>query len=518
MIANCLSIPLVNGGAIEVDTDVDICDVEGGDDRDQRQQSKTHKLPEVTTYNDKQYDIAFIKAGANYGNISRALDIVRDFIVAKNRIIYGGMSIDISLRAAGEAGIYPPDEVPDYDFMSPDFYADSIELAGILHAAGFAEVNSINGTHVSTRRVRLGSDSVADITYTPPAIYAAMPTVTHDGFRVVHPDFQRMDMHRALSLLLEKPPREVIQQRAAKDYKRYQLLDGAYPIVEPLSKDKGNGKIVTRTFALPAGDDYVIGGFAAMAELLVEGSLTRSGTTLSVRAPESYGDWPLCLYTDRPYAVARELKLDGVTYYSRYLDSYHPRAICGSIKAGADVVAYEIYDNLGTLIPTWKSKEKDAPRLCTVHLTALYMLLRSFSPPILGPAKPADAAARSLRYRGYYAVLADMLRAYCCKTESAPSSRGFALSLDMYGAQNWPLEYLQTMSVNAEHIAATPDYSEIDKNSMGTNEPLNRPTVKLGWYPDRGMPAEVIARASELFLMTDGAERPAFTAILPLDK
>lgn len=456
----------------------------------------------------KEYDIAFIKAGANYGNISRALDIVRDFIVAKSRIIYGGMSIDISLRAAGAAGIYPPDEVPDYDFMSPEFYADSIELAGILHAAGFAEVNSINGTHVSTRRVRLGSDSVADITYTPPAIYAAMPTVAHDGFRVVHPDFQRMDMHRALSLLLEKPPREVIQQRAAKDYKRYGLLDAAYPIVGAAA----GGPAAERTFRVPAGGDYVVGGFAAMAELLEAGAVKLVGDELKVRAPSAWGAFPLCLYTDRPYEAAAGLKLQDLRYHSRYLDSYHPRAIVGRVGE----TDYEIYDNLGTLIPTWRAGDELSPRLCTVHLVALYMLLRSFAPPILGPCKPAEAAARAARFRGYYGHLAGILRDFNLEVAGA-GGPGFAISLTMYGSRNWPLEYLQTMAVNSEHVARAPDYSGIDVGT-GENEPLNRPTVKLGWYPERGMPPEIIAAHSELFLMTDGAERPAFRAILPLDK
>lgn len=433
---------------------------------------------------DRGYDIAYIKHGAIYGLQARALDIVRDFIIKHKRIIYGGMSIDMALKAAGGAGIYPPDEVPDYDFMSPDFYADSIELARILHAEGFPEVNSINATHVTSRRVRLGGDNVADITYIPIELYDRLPTIEYNGFRVIHPDFQRLDVHRALTLLLEKPPREVILQRAAKDMKRFKLLDNAYPIIANDVIWIGAKKLVRREFIYM--DDCVVGGWLALAAALGY-DVGRKGDKIWADVPADWPKFRCAIITDQPYAFAKTVGGKPV-YYSRFLDSYHPRAI-----VCAD---HEIYDNLGMLIPYWTHS---GIRFATMHSIALYMLLRSFVPPI-SSGKPET-------YRDFYA--------HCNKfLVDEPDRECNKLTLQMYGKYNWPLEYIQTMHKEREHVAHVPKW-DVDTNPGGQNMPLVRPTTKLGWYPERNQAPEVIAESSELFTMTNGAVRPAFTAITP---
>jgi hypothetical protein len=55
-----------------------------------------------------------------YDDVMKATQIVRDFIISRERILYGGTAIDYALRLKGEK-IYPDDrlDAPDFDFFSP---------------------------------------------------------------------------------------------------------------------------------------------------------------------------------------------------------------------------------------------------------------------------------------------------------------------------------------------------------------------------------------------------------------
>lgn len=210
--------------------------------------------------NDKRFEDYAAKHTESYADIEKALDIVKDFIIKKNLIIYGGMAIDLALKAKKHKGIYKDDAVPDYDFMSPNHYMDACELADILNSKGFKEVQAVNAVHVSTYKVRINFVWVADITYIPLSVYKTIPTLTVNGFRIVHPDFQRMDMHRAMSTPYEKPPMEVFLNRARKDQKRFRMLAELYPLL-----DNYNKSIEYKSVKVPIElyKDNVIGGAQA---------------------------------------------------------------------------------------------------------------------------------------------------------------------------------------------------------------------------------------------------------------
>jgi hypothetical protein len=190
-------------------------------------------LQEIFDNSKKYIDIAE-RRSIFYHDIENALDMVRDFIIQKNRIIYGGMAIDLSLKLAKHVGIYAENAIPDYDFMSPDFYNDSNELADLFAKNGFVNISAINALHITTRRVRINFIPVADITYIPPEIYDTLPTLTVSTkagkIRIIHPDYQRLDMHRAFCIPYENQPQEVFMGRARKDQKRFHLLTKTYPI------------------------------------------------------------------------------------------------------------------------------------------------------------------------------------------------------------------------------------------------------------------------------------------------
>lgn len=189
--------------------------------------------------------------------ISSALNHTKEFIRDKELILYGGLALDYALKAEGDIGIYRSTTLPDYDFMSPTNYEHSIELGQQLKDMGFLYVSSINAIHVTTRRIRVNFFFVADITYIPREIYDKIPFIIYDDLKVIHPIYQRMDLHSSLSFPFENPPQEVISHRIKKDFIRLGMIDSLYPI-ERVKYD-----LVEHTATIP--DNCIVTGFAALA-------------------------------------------------------------------------------------------------------------------------------------------------------------------------------------------------------------------------------------------------------------
>lgn len=160
--------------------------------------------------------------------ITEGLNIVKRYIQDNKLILVGGMAIDLALKAQGFK-LYKDNKLPDYDFYSFHHHHDSYNLGTIL-AKKFDGVGIINALHTSTMRVRINFKEVADISYIPKNLYEKIPTIEYQGFRIVHPYYQMIDQHRALSLPYEKPPLETIFGRWKKDLIRYELLIKAYPM------------------------------------------------------------------------------------------------------------------------------------------------------------------------------------------------------------------------------------------------------------------------------------------------
>jgi hypothetical protein len=165
--------------------------------------------------------------------ISRAQELVRAIIAEKQLILYGGQAIDYALRMKG-LRIYSDDQIPDYDFYSPQHAAVSYELADRLVAEGFTGVDAIRAIHPQTMRVRVEYMVVADISFIPKAVFDRMPTLTYSqggvAMKILHPDFQRADMHLAFCFPFSNPPREDIFHRYSKDLKRFHMFQECYPI------------------------------------------------------------------------------------------------------------------------------------------------------------------------------------------------------------------------------------------------------------------------------------------------
>ncbi len=194
-----------------------------------------------------------------------AVDIVKQFIIDNGLIVYGGTAIDYALRLKGDK-IYPDDllKVPDLDFYSPTNVEHAYQLADLLFLRGYREVRAINAQHTETMRVDIADNHfIADISYRPLEVFNALPYLIYDGIRIIHPDFQRVDVHSSLSFPYDNSPREVIFERWSKDIKRFNKLAEHYPVTA------SRETLPTRT-ASTTLHGYVFTGMIAYALLYAE--------------------------------------------------------------------------------------------------------------------------------------------------------------------------------------------------------------------------------------------------------
>lgn len=188
----------------------------------------------------KQYEFITMKHDPFFEDLVSTIEIVKDYIHKHKLIIYGGSAIDYALRLRGDK-IYPDDllKVPDLDFYSPQSVEDAYELADKFYIEGYKESRAIKALHAETMRVDIGNKHfIADITYRPSELFKEIPKLKYDNLFVVHPMFQRIDIHHSLSFPFDNPPREVIFSRWSKDIKRFGLLDKHYPIKTTMSDVK----------------------------------------------------------------------------------------------------------------------------------------------------------------------------------------------------------------------------------------------------------------------------------------
>lgn len=226
----------------------------------------------------KKLELIVIQHDPIYKDLMDAVGIFKDFIRSRGLILYGGTAIDYALRLRGDC-IYPDEAliIPDFDFYSPDSVNDAYDLAEILCDAGFSTARAIVGAHMDTMRVDPADNHfIADIHYIPRVIFEKIPTLMYEGMKIVHPSFQRIDLHSSLAYPYDDPPREVLFARWNKDIKRFNKLHAAYPITP------GNG-LETQKLTARGLKQFVFTGFLAYAAIYRH--YTDSGAALDGIAP-----------------------------------------------------------------------------------------------------------------------------------------------------------------------------------------------------------------------------------------
>lgn len=458
--------------------------------------------------NTKIYTDIAEKRTTNYNEISRALDMVLNFIIERKLIIYGGMAIDLSLKISGHEGIYAEDALPDYDFMSPDFYNDANILALHLADAGFTNVSSINAQHITTRRVRINFIPVADITYIPQNIYDILPTLEYKilrkKMRVIHPDFQRLDFHRAFSTPFEKPPLEVFLNRAKKDQKRFRLMDQQYPID---FNWEGNTKNM-QEFIIPQKylQNTAIGGvlayglFCTIFEAVVPSVNfllpIRSkfvGENLIISYPSEVGNIiKFNIICDNFEPLAAKISKDLAEkpkYFNRYLDDFRPRTI--------EIGQYEIFDNQTRKLPVFDCEVKNvflaqAQYILMYFLLKIYDIHDSSEKFTIGKKHIAD------KYKNFYLSLYTSLAKMVTEAETL-GLREFFLSAQTYGETNWSPDYVNSVR---------------EKLAIIENKQIPQLRPIFGFYPEHSRSWDPFnLDSSELFQINGKLHKEAFTPI-----
>lgn len=211
---------------------------------------------------DDEYEIIYIKHKPFYEEYVRAIVIVKQFIISKKLIVYGGTAIDFALRLKGEQ-IYN-DEIlkfADLDFLSSNHAEDAYELADILYKNGFPDVRAIGASHYSTMRIdavnAISGHFVADISYLPDEMISRIPILEFQGMKFVHPSFQYVDMHSSLAFPYYGAPRENIFNRCKKDIERFNKLYKYY-YFNPV-----NNSTKLKEYNVPISSKYLLTGFSA---------------------------------------------------------------------------------------------------------------------------------------------------------------------------------------------------------------------------------------------------------------
>ena len=407
----------------------------------------------------------------------RALELVRSFIVKRSLILFGGLAIDYALRLSESRGIYHDDERPDFDVLSPNSVDDAYDLADELARAGFSDVGVVRGIHVQTMRVRTDYVWVADIGYAPRGVFEALPTLDYRGMRVMHPDYQRMDMHLAFCFPFSGAPREDVFHRWKKDLKRFNLLDPVYPVT-------GSGatlaepalKTVTARLPVPIaapsarGLGVALHGFAACAVLQDE--LARRRAPESAPASQHFrlldahsfevevpAACPGMAHFASPDPDSATRGLPDVVWTDPYMDVFPETAI--SESAAATVLSTR--DRLLS-VSTVRVGELEA-----LVVTPQYLLLF-----FLFEAHRAPSEGLRRVYRDYYALTLKLLR------DSEETFRdGSALAASLFGPS------VQTLGKTNHNAAYLIKIAKI-ASDLGEGSADLLAGLPRGYYPSQG--------------------------------
>jgi hypothetical protein len=368
----------------------------------------------------KEFDYLVKSLDPLFDDLVIANEIVKQFIIDNKLIVYGGTAIDYALRLKGDK-IYPDDllKIPDLDFYSPKNVEHSYQLADILFARGYREARAINAMHMETMKVDVAANHfIADISYRPQSIFEKLPFLEWAGMRIIHPDFQRVDQHSALSFPYDDAPREVIFARWAKDIKRFNILASHYPIAHPARS--------TILEARPSATNirgYVFTGFAAYSIIYNEfiNLVARAGVT----APEDIieasfaideADPPIMTFSTLNHTceivhfdIKKAAEAIGVSPYKHYEPyiNLQPERLEGQVGE-SNIVIYSTKNRLigANTIKVSRRTEAKSDRGHTLRITNIQFLLKYFlSMYFVSVDSPKLAATYLSRYTSLLSMI-----------------------------------------------------------------------------------------------------------------
>jgi hypothetical protein len=403
-----------------------------------------------------------------YDKILSALSVVRQFIETKNLILVGGMSIDYALKLHGDS-IYDDAQLPDYDFYSPLHTEHAYELGMLLCKKGYNNISVITAIHVTTLKVRIDFETVADITYCPLSLFNKIPYLKYGNLRIVHPHYQMIDQHSSLSFPFEHPGREVIFHRWKKDMVRYDLLYKYYPVTPTLDTNDSTGI----TFEIKK-DKYVRGGTYSRTPERLRMSKKLELQMRTVKIPfEKLKNACVCGWGAIDYAVDNKSIIIKLPYgepisiasydYNKFINSYSdinllkyyseyfgklPRKVTCSTTISdtkMKIKKMEIFDTYGMLLSAKKINDENNVWVCDIQWSMLYLLIKILdsnnSSKIVFTAEEQYLRCRELVFAGSHPFI------------------------DMYGTDNLSRDYANSIRKSKEIIYQLPKKEMQPRNS-----------------------------------------------------
>jgi hypothetical protein len=128
------------------------------------------------------------------------IQIVKNFIIKKRLILYGGSAINNILPKEAQFYDYES-EIPDLDFFSTNALNDAKELADIYHKANFKSVEAKTGVHHNTYKIFVNFIPMADITCVGKEIYKTLlkDAIVVDQMHHCPANYLRLNMYLELS-------------------------------------------------------------------------------------------------------------------------------------------------------------------------------------------------------------------------------------------------------------------------------------------------------------------------------
>lgn len=499
--------------------------------------------------------------------VDRALEVVRQFIADRGMTLYGGLGLDFSLKLRG-GRIYPDGERPDYDALSPRNVDDAYELADILHGRGFPRVRAIPALHIQTMRVQVDFAVVADLSFAPAAVLAAMPTLVFDAdggpaIRVIHPHWQYMDQHLAFCFPFRDPPREPVFHRFGKDVARFNLLHARYPLPEaaPAAGSDAGRAVV----ALPLDDECALHGEAGRALLrralaAAEGEITPAAAAglatheaggrrfVHIEVAAARAGFAACLVTcaAEPAAVLARLGYRLAGRHNPLMDVL-PEVLVGELAdaEGGEAAAggpgakkgaggspprppakLLLFCLPGRLLASTRFCELDfpggpalvrftSPQCLLLHYLMGYHAVNSEkSEAPLGTALQGLGLDADAFLAGYHDVLGMVNRgagrlgeAVFAKKPQVANATPFALTTDVLGSDNYGERQLLSIAKDAQSTKQAP--KGIPAALIPPASEINR--VPWGYEPARKRPKPAFEYAKSPWFRWDGAAQPRLT-------
>lgn len=180
-------------------------------------------------------------------DVNRALNIVQKFIIANNRIIYGGLSQNEFIKIKNKKETFYKEnslDIPDFDIYSPTPILDLVKLANELHDDGFIDVNFSEAVHMDTYTLFLDRDTgpILDISYVWNPHYNIIKKVKIGNYYYAHPEFMFIDLYKIYT-----DPLLSFDYRIEKVFKRVSILEKYYKISFDSKKIQYHTKINDET-------------------------------------------------------------------------------------------------------------------------------------------------------------------------------------------------------------------------------------------------------------------------------